>query len=332
MLNRSDVVGGAAGARFDRERERFDRGELDVHRASRLVLLLAQPRHDGVVAAEHQVERHRQHGKPAEPAARRGRGGDRRERRAGQVARRAPDEVALPDAHDRLARRERDGAGDECRVDEEVERRHHRRGAHQRREARGVAAHHGGQRQARDPRCQRQAADAEDDAVQRVAAAAGAQRALRPAADRGDADGFRRAEREQRPEVHRVRQRQVGLAASERQVDLRGGGQHGEPEQHREQHGLVEAHLHRRDHERCGAGQHHGRHVDARAERQRPEGLDLLWIAAHASLGMCSRNAYAGDDVLRRRRQWWREGSARRAGRRRRPPDRSSCRAARRSS
>ena len=232
MLNRSDVVGGAAGARFDRQGERFDRGELDVHRASRLVLLLAQPRHDGVVAAEDQVERHRQDGEPAEPAARRGRGGDRRERRAGQVARRAPDEVALPDAHDRLARREGDGAGDERRVDEEVERRHDRRGAHQRREARGVAAHHGGQRQARDPRCQRQAADAEDDAVHRVAAAAGAQRALRPAADRGDADGFRRAEREQRPEVHRVRQRQVGLAASERQIDLRGGGQHGEPEQH----------------------------------------------------------------------------------------------------
>ena len=129
VLNLPDVFGRAAGARFDRERERLDRRELDVHRPARLVLLLAQPGHDGVIAAEHEVERHRQHGQPAEPAARRRRGGDRGERRAGQVAGRAPHEVALPDAHDRLARREGDRAGDERRVDEEVERRDHRRGA-----------------------------------------------------------------------------------------------------------------------------------------------------------------------------------------------------------
>ena len=98
VLNRPDVLGGAARPGFDRERERFDRRELDVHRAPRLVLLFAQPGDDGVVAAEDQVERHREQRQPAEPAACRRRGRDGGQRRAGEIARCAPDEVALPDA------------------------------------------------------------------------------------------------------------------------------------------------------------------------------------------------------------------------------------------
>ena len=97
MLNRSDVLGRAACLGFDRERERFDRRELDFHRAARFVLLFPQPRDDGVVAPEDQVERHREQREPSEPAPRRRGRREGRERRAGQIARRAPQEVALPD-------------------------------------------------------------------------------------------------------------------------------------------------------------------------------------------------------------------------------------------
>ena len=69
LLNRSHVLRRTARLRFDRERERFDRRQLHFHRTPRLVLLLAQARDHGVVAAEHEIQRQREQREPAEPAA-----------------------------------------------------------------------------------------------------------------------------------------------------------------------------------------------------------------------------------------------------------------------
>ena len=60
LLDRPDVLRGAAGLGFNRQRERLDRRQLDVHRAERFILLLAEPRHHGVITPEDQVQRHRQ--------------------------------------------------------------------------------------------------------------------------------------------------------------------------------------------------------------------------------------------------------------------------------
>ena len=75
---------------------------------------------------------------------------------------------------------------------------------------------------------------------------ADAQRALRPRAHRGDAHGLGRSEREQRPEVHRVRERQVGMAAAERQLDLRRRCRDTCRDQYEKQKHVVEAKLKRR--------------------------------------------------------------------------------------
>ena len=85
------MLGRTAGARFDRERKRFDRRELHFHRAARFVLLFPQPRDDRVVAAEDEVERHGEQREPSEPAARQDAAvGERGKRGAREVARRAP--------------------------------------------------------------------------------------------------------------------------------------------------------------------------------------------------------------------------------------------------
>ena len=285
------MLGRAARLGFDRQRERFDRGELHVHRAARLVLLLAQPRDDRVVAAEDQVERHREHARASRTSRARRPPWRRRRapRRPGSSAR-SRGSCAARSRDDRLPRRERDGAGDERRVDEEVERRHDRRGAHQRREARGVAAHHGGRAAGRrSTTVSVSDADAEDDAVQRVAAAAGAQRALRPGARprrcRRSRPGRARTAPRSSPRARARGSTGCGRAAARSSPPT---SARRAPSSTANSTGVVEAQLHRRDdHERCGAGQHHGRHVGARADGSAAKVWTCCGLARSSrSLGM----------------------------------------------
>ena len=60
LLDGSDVLRRAARFRLDRERQRFDRRELDLHRAVRLILLLPEACHDRVITPEHEIQRHGQ--------------------------------------------------------------------------------------------------------------------------------------------------------------------------------------------------------------------------------------------------------------------------------
>jgi hypothetical protein len=113
---------------------------------------------------------------------------------------------------------------------------------------------------AREPRRQRQRTDVEENPVQRVARAH-TEGALRPRADRCNADRFRRSEGEERPEIDGMRQRQVRLASSERQIDLDGRGHDAEPEQEHEQPDAVELQPGRRVEETQRAGEHNRRHV-----------------------------------------------------------------------
>ena len=101
--------------------------------------------------------------------------------------------------------------------------------------------------------------------------------------------GLRGAEREQRPEIDRMRQRQVRLAAAERQIDLRGGGQHREPEQDGEQRGVIQLQHHRREHQADAARQHHGGDVGTRGGGQVGERGRLV-AALHYALPSCSQS------------------------------------------
>ena len=125
LLDRSNVLRCAARLGFDRQGKRFDGRQLHFHGAVRLVLLLAQPCDDRVVAAEHEVERHGQKGQPSEPAPLGRQRRNRGEPAAGQVARGAPQEIPPPGGDSRLTRRERNRAGDERGVDDEIHRRDH---------------------------------------------------------------------------------------------------------------------------------------------------------------------------------------------------------------
>ena len=287
LLNRSDVLGRAPRLGFDRERERFNRRQLDVHGPARLVLFFAQPRHDRVVAAEHEIERDRQQGEPSEPAACRSRRRDCRQRGADQVARRAPQKIAMPHARHRLPGGQRDGARDERRVDEEVERRHHGGGPDQRGEARRAESHEQPERKTGDPHGQRQRTDAEDDAVHRVPPVH-AERALCPRADRRDADRLCGAQREQGPEVHHVRERQVRRAAAERQLDLRRRGDHPEQEQHREQPDVLETELHRRADQAGGSGGDDRADIHPGLRRQLEERWRVGQLRRHTALASSS--------------------------------------------
>ena len=267
LLDGSNVLGRAARLGLDRERQRFDGGQLHLHRAVRLLLLLAETPDDGVVAAEDQVQRRGEQHEPSEPAACRRQGREGGKRGTNQVARCAPQEVAVPDARHRLPRGQGDRAGDKRGVDEKVQRRNHRSAAYQRRDVRRADPHRQGEWQAGNRDCQRQCGDAEENAMQRIVCLR-AQRALGPGADGCDADGQRWSKREQRPEVDHMRERQVGLAAAQRQRDLRRGRGDREPKQDREQDCVIEMQLQRRRHQTACAGGDDGSDVSARRTRQ----------------------------------------------------------------
>ena len=270
-LDGAHVLGRAAGLGLDGQRQRLDGLELHLQGAARLFLLFAQARDHGVIAAKHQVERRGQQREPAEQATLPGSRRHGGQRGAGQIAGRAPEEVTAPRAHDRLPRGQRDGARHEGRVHQEVERRHHGRGAHQRRHARWVGAQGQRQRKAGHPHRERQRRDAEHHLVQRVAPA-GAHRALRPRADRRNHHRQGRPQREQRPEIHRVRQRQVRLAAAQGQLDLRRRGDHGQGEQPEEQPDILRRQMARGIGEAGRARDRHHDDVGSRHHRQCLEG------------------------------------------------------------
>ena len=108
----------------DRERQRFDRRQMQVRHLAHVALLVLDASEIDLVGAVGQVER--RHGERRDPVRRPAGDQPRRDRgRAGadEVARRAPQEVLVPDLEDRLVGRERDGRGDRQRVDDEVGRR-----------------------------------------------------------------------------------------------------------------------------------------------------------------------------------------------------------------
>ena len=170
-----------------------------------LILFLAQTRHHHAVAAEHEIEGHHKQSKPHKPAALGRQRRTCRECDADEITRGAPHEVALPYQKYWLASRERNGGGDEDGVDEEIKRPDDGGCAGKGGQTRKVGADQQRERQAGDGDRQGERRDAENDAVQRITPAR-AKRALRPRAHRRD-DGSRgRSEREQRPEIHDVRE------------------------------------------------------------------------------------------------------------------------------
>ena len=94
----------------DGQRQRFDRREVQIRHLANVTLLVVDAAEIDLVGAVGEVERRRQqHREPVRmiedhPRRQRGDAG------ADEVARRAPEEVLVPDLQDRLPRRERDRA------------------------------------------------------------------------------------------------------------------------------------------------------------------------------------------------------------------------------
>ena len=143
-LHAADVRLARAIFRVDRERERFDRREMQVRHFLHVALLVFDAAQIDLVAAIGQIQRRR--GQQRDPVVGRAADDDRhasRRDRADEIARRAPQEIFVPDLQQALVRRQRDRRGDQRRVAEEVgagraeQRLRHRRERH-RREARTV--------------------------------------------------------------------------------------------------------------------------------------------------------------------------------------------------
>ena len=109
--------------RVDRARERFDRREVQVGGLLHVPLLVLDPPHVDLVGAVGEVDR--REGERRDPVARvRDQPcGERGAAGADEVARRAPEEVRLPDGKIALARRERDRRRNQAGVEQEVHRR-----------------------------------------------------------------------------------------------------------------------------------------------------------------------------------------------------------------
>ena len=110
--------------RVDRERQRFDRRQVQVRHLAHVTLLVFDAAEVDLVGAIGQIERRRRERRdplrgPARdhPCGESGRAG------ADEIARRAPQEVLVPDLEDRLVGGKRDRRRDGQRVDDEVGRR-----------------------------------------------------------------------------------------------------------------------------------------------------------------------------------------------------------------
>ena len=106
--------------RVDGARQRFDRRQVQVRGLLHVPLLVLDAAHVDLVGAIGQVER--REGQRRHPVAGVGDepGGERGGAGADEVARRAPQEVVVPGADDRRARRQRDRRRDQPGVEQEV--------------------------------------------------------------------------------------------------------------------------------------------------------------------------------------------------------------------
>ena len=217
----------------DRERERFDRGQVQIGHLAHVALLVFDPSEIDLVGAIRQVERGgRERRDPVRREAAHHQGGHRRRTGADEVARRAPQEVLVPNPQDRLRGGQRDCRRDRQRVDDEV----HRGGTDERlgeREKRDRAGDPAEQMIGRAGRLHgdHEARHAEQRPVQRVPLF-DPERALAVRARRRDDHRFVRAEQQQRRKVDGVRDRHRRSASRERQVHLE---DRGERRQHQEQ-------------------------------------------------------------------------------------------------
>ncbi len=147
-LHAADVRLARAILRVDRERQRFDRGEVQVGHFLHVALLVFDAAQVDLVAAIGQVQRRRR--EQRDPVVGRAADDNRHARGrdgADEIARRAPEEVLVPDLDEVLVRREGDRRRDERRVAEEIRARRaeqrlgHRRERHRRQARRCRRAH-----------------------------------------------------------------------------------------------------------------------------------------------------------------------------------------------
>ena len=217
----------------DREGQRFDRRQMQVRNLLHVPLLILDASEVHLIRAVREIERgcgERRHPVPAPVDDRRGhRGGAR----ADEVARRAPQEVLVPDARDRLPGRQADRRRDERRVAHKIGRRRpdERLGDRQQRERLG-------RRPSAEPHIdetcrfdrQHERRHAEQRPVRRGVRLR-AKRALAPRAGGSDEHRGVGPEQEHGREIHRVGHRHRRSARDERQAHLQRGRERGEKQQ-----------------------------------------------------------------------------------------------------
>ena len=120
-LHATNVRLAGAILRVDRQRQRFNRREVQIRDFLHVALLVLDAAQIDLVAAISEIQRKR--GEHRDPVVRRPADDDRNtrgRRRAHEVARRTPEEILIPDMHHRLVRRQRNRRRDQRRVAEEI--------------------------------------------------------------------------------------------------------------------------------------------------------------------------------------------------------------------
>ena len=244
-LHAADVALGGLVLGVDGQRQRFDRGQVQVRHLLHVSPLVLDASQVDLVGAVSEVQRGEDEEREPRPLLQHRPAGAEGRRRPDEVTRRTPQEVLVPRLHPRLARRERDRHRDEHRVEEEV-------GGCRPDQRAGLD----GDRRVEHPRLSaepqvdparrlhgdRQARHAEERAIGR-GRLAHAEGALAPGAGHRDGGRLRRAEQQQRGEVHRVGHRHRRAAGRERQRHLERRRHAREHEQGDEQVRIVEADL-----------------------------------------------------------------------------------------
>jgi hypothetical protein len=256
--------------RVDRERQRFDGGQVQVRHFLNVTTLVVDATEVNLVGAVGEVERRR--GQQRQPHARGHHrpGADRRGARADEVARRAPQEVLVPHRQERLFRGERYRDSDQAGVEHEI----HRRCADERAgEARHIMRERA--RHAAEPQVGEagglhgdcQARHAEQGPVSRIFRLH-PEGALAPCAGNGNEHGLVRTEQQQRCEIDRVRHRHRRAALGEREADLERGSDCGGQQQNDEERNVREVRLRSEPHNEAGADCNRGAYVKPGCERQ----------------------------------------------------------------